>query len=258
VRTLALGIGVVVVAFACVSVAGASGGSGGLVKYEISYTGLLFVKHSDTGTMANGGDCSTDPQLPFSDRYTLKLAWDADFKFGFRPSGTAKGLVAARTTRVHGSSFSYSGFFYNQSCQKVSYGPGGKPCTGTVVNHGKAYMVAKGTAGHGELNIKLEFQPFGSLTGNPASCNDDDSPPVAYTAEDEMGLSGLSQQLQNRVLSSRERLAGGVEKTIPYKIDIKHDCSAPGSDQGDTDTCSTTYTGNAYLKVEPLGGGSSK
>jgi len=263
VRKAAVGIGVLVLAFAGLSVAGASGGTGGgaaqLIKYEISYTGLLFVKHTDNGTMANGGDCSANPQLPFSDSYTLKLSWDADFKIGFRPQGSTKGFEPARTTRVSGSHFSYGGFFYNQSCQKISYGPGGKPCTGTVVNHGKAYMVAKSTTGHGELDIKLEFQPFGSLTGNPPSCNDDDSPPAAYTAEDEMGLSGLSQQLLGKVLSSRERLAGGVEKTIPIKIDVKKNCSAPGEDQGDTDTCSTTYTGNAFLKVEPLlSGGSSK
>jgi len=228
----------------------------GTVKYEMTFTGLMFIKRTDSGEQGNGGDCqlsSDDAHAPFSNQYSLKLAWTSAFKFGFNPSGRHNGSIAARSSNVNGSHFSYSGYGYGDGCQKISYGPGGKACTGSLRNQGKGYLFAQFTKARKNEDMRFIVQPFGALVATPPSCNNDDSPPVPVTAEDIMTLSGLGNLFTAKAYSTVELISKGVNRTIPFKLDQHKDCSEPGEDPGDTDNCTLTITGNGFLDIHPLG-----
>jgi hypothetical protein len=230
--------------------------SPGVVKYELTFTGLMFIKQTDSGMAPNAGDCHLSPDdghAPFSSQYSLKLAWTSQFKFGFQPSGRHNGQVAARSSNVHGSHFSYSGSSYGDGCHQVSYGPGGKVCTGTLRNQGKGLLFAQFSKAHANEDMRFLVEPFGALVATPPSCNNDDSPPAPVTAEDAMTLSSLGTLFTAHAYSTVELIARGVNKTIPFKLDKHKDCSQPGSDPGDTDHCTLTITGNGFLDIHPLG-----
>jgi hypothetical protein len=234
----------------------ASAASPGTVKYEMSFTGLMTIKRTDSGVKGEGGDChlsDDDAHAPFSSQYSLKLAWDSDYKFGFQPSGKHNAQVGAKTTSVHGSSFSYSGFFYGDGCQKITYGPSGKACTGSLRNQGKGFLFAQFTTAHKNEDMRFVVQPFGSIAGSPASCNDSESPAVPYTADDVMGLDGLGDLFTAKAYSTVERISKGVTRTIPFKYDTRKNCAKPGEGPGDTDKCTLTITGNGFLDIHPLG-----
>ncbi|MGH3261599.1 MAG: hypothetical protein ACRDNS_06355, partial [Trebonia sp.] len=226
-------------------------------RYEITYTGLLFIKRTDSGQESNGSDCqlsADDLHAPFQSQYSLKLAFDSDYRFAFNPSGRHAGTVIAKSTSVHGSHFSYSGSFYGQGCNKISYGPGGKPCTGTLSNHGKGYLFARFTRARRNEDMKFVVGPFGAITAAPPACNDDDSPPNSHDAESEMDLGLLSQAFAFHAYSTVERITHGVSKTIPIKLDRSRNCSQQADDgSGDTDTCRMTVIGNGALVIHPLG-----
>jgi hypothetical protein len=227
-----------------------------VVKYEMTFTGLMFVKRTDSGLQGNGGDCqlsSDDAHAPFSNQFSLKLAWTSEFKFGFDPSARHNGQIAAKSSNVNGSNFSYSGSGYGDGCQKISYGPGGKACTGTLRNHGKGFLFAQFSRAHANEDMRFIVQPFGAVTATPPSCNNDDSPPAPVTAEDVMTLSGLGNLFTAKAYSTVERISKGVNKTIPFKLDKRMDCSEPGQEPGDTDKCTQTITGNGFLDIHPLG-----
>lgn len=230
--------------------------SPGVVKYEMTFTGLMFVKRTDSGMAGNGGDCqlsADDAHAPFSNQYSLRLAWTSQFKFGFDPSAKHNGQIAAKSSNVNGSHFSYSGSGYGDGCQKISYGPGGKACTGTLRNQGKGLLFAQFSKAHANEDMRFIVQPFGGLVATPPSCNNDDSPPTPVTAEDVMTLSSVGTLFTAKAYSTVERIARGVNKTIPFKLDKHQDCSEPGQDPGDTDSCTLTITGNGFLDIHPLG-----
>lgn len=101
--------------------------------------------------------------------------------------------------------------------------------------------------------MRFIVQPFGGLVATPPSCNNDDSPPTPVTAEDVMTLSSVGTLFTAKAYSTVERIARGVTKTIPFKLDKHQDCSEPGQDPGDTDSCTLTITGNGFLDIHPLG-----
>lgn len=224
------------------------------VKYEMTVTGLVFIKHTDSGLEPNGSDCNLsadDAHSPFSNHSQLKVSWDSVFRFAFNPKASRGGVVTAKRTRLRGSSFSYGGFDYD-SCLKITWGPGGKDCTGTLANQGKAALLAKFTHERANEDLKFIIQPFGELVGTPASCKDDDDPPASHDADGELGLVGLGEIFTPHVYSTVERISHGVTKTLHFTLDQHINCSDPGSDPGDTDTCSTTRTGDVYVTIRPL------
>ncbi|MGO9973327.1 MAG: hypothetical protein ACLP01_11055 [Solirubrobacteraceae bacterium] len=155
---------------------------------------------------------------------------------------------------MHGSSFSYSGFnFSSDNCKKISYGPGGRPCTGTVKNDGPASLLGELRTVSNNEDMTLFILPFGVLTGSPASCEDDDDPPSAITAESVMELESLNESFESHAYTTVERLVNGVNKTVKWDINRHQNCSSPGGGPGQTDHCQTTTTGAAFLTIHPLG-----
>lgn len=224
----------------------------GTVRYEMSVTGEVLINHTDSGVKGNGGDCNLsqdDAHAPFKNQYKLKVSWDSKFKFAFSPSGTTTGIATAKRPNVHGSTFSFSGSFYRDDCFQVSYGKG---CSGTLKNHGPAYLIAKLSAQRKVEAMKFAVQPFGSLNSTPPSCNDNESPPTTFAASDVINLASLSQSFTVHAFTTREKLSHGIDKTLKWADDRHTNCSKPGAEQGDTDECSTVFTGNIFLHIEPL------
>lgn len=212
----------------------------------MSYTGLVYLKYSDSGMQQN----ASCPQinnglLPYQYTSTIKLAWNAEFKFAFNPSATHSGMSMAKKTSVHGSSFRYSGFSYDDNCQKVPYG-GTSGCTGVLINHGPAFAFGRFTKARKNEDMKWDIAPFGTLSANPPMCD-------GQSAADTLNLSTLAEDFTSHVFSTVERITRGVNKTVEWKLDAKKDCSMPGGLPGETDNCSDTTAGTAFFDIHPLG-----
>jgi len=218
----------------------------GTIGYEMSYTGLVYLKSSDNGLQQNA-NCPqiNNGLLAYQHTSTIKLAWNAEFKFAFNPNGTHSAMSKAKRTSVHGSSFRYSGFAYNDSCQKVSYG-GASGCTGVLINHGPARVFARLTKQRKNEDMKFDIAPFGALSANPSTCD-------GQSAADTLNLSVLAEDFTSHVFSTVERIGRGVNRTAEWKLDSKTDCSTPGGLPGETDHCTHTITGAAFFDIHPLG-----
>lgn len=135
----------------------------GAVKYEWTYTGLVYVKYSHSGSQANA-NCPqlSDDQTPYSETDTVKVAW----------------------TTV----FSYSGTLDDpNTCSPLKFGAQGR-CTGTLRNHASGLMILRLTRARANDDFKLNIQPFGPLGASPSSCMDNDSPPGAHAMSVQVGV----------------------------------------------------------------------
>jgi len=225
------------------------------VGYDLTYTGLVFVKYKDSGSVANA-NCPQFPndQTPFSETDTVKVAWTTTWQFAFNPAGSGQShALNASSTKVHGSNFSFSGTFDDaNTCAPVRFGAQG-PCTGVLKNTARGLLIARLTKARKNEDFVLHIEPFGPLIPQPASCLDNDSPPGPHTLT--VQVDALSNALSAHAFSTFEVLGHGVSKTKHWNIDIKDDCSNPGPDPGDTDTCSTTTTGAAIMDLQPINDG---
>ena len=125
--------------------------------------------------------------------------------------------LAAKSSNVNGSHFSYSGSGYGDGCQKISYGPGGKACTGTLRNQGKGLLFAQFSKAHANEDMRFIVQPFGGLVATPPSCNNDDSPPTPVTAEDVMTLSSRGDPVHRQGLQHRGADRQGRQQDHPVQ-----------------------------------------
>lgn len=222
----------------------------GAVKYDITYTGLVFVKGNDTGTTQNASCQQNNGIVPFQKKYSMRLAWTATFQVAFNPnSASTSGYATAKTTNVHGSSYSYSGYSYDDNCQKQSWGPGGQACTGTMINHGKALIIVRETKVRG-YNLRIDIQPFGALTAS-GTCMDTAGNTIDVAGD--LSLAAFSNSLSSHVFSTRETLGKGVSRTKDWNIDRVEQCAqASGGLPGESEQCSVTTTGAAILSIHPF------
>jgi hypothetical protein len=218
----------------------------GTIGYQMSYTGLVYLKYSDTGLQQNANCPQINNGLvAYQHTSTIKLAWNAEFKFAFNPKATHSAISRAKRTSVHGSSFRYTGFTYNDSCQKVPYG-GASGCTGVLINHGRATAFARLTKQRKNEDMKFDIAPFGALSANPSTCD-------GQSAADTLNLAVLAEDFTSHVFSTVERIGRGVNRTAEWKLDNKKNCSVTGGLPGETDQCSSTTTGTAFFDIHPLG-----
>ncbi len=218
----------------------------GTIGYQMSYTGLVYLKSNDTGLQQNA-NCPqiNNGLLAFQATSTIKVSWNAEFKFAFNPNAAHSGVSRAIRTNVHGSSFRYSGFTFNDSCQKVPYG-GASGCTGVLIDHGPAMAFARMTKERKNEDMKFDIAPFGALSANPSTCD-------GQSAADKLNLTVLAEDFTSHVFSTVERIGRGVNKTAEWKLNSRHDCSVAGGLPGETDNCSSTTTGAAFFELHPLG-----
>ena len=223
----------------------------GAVKYDITYTGLVFVKGNDTGTTQNASCSQNNGIVPFQKKYSLRLAWTATFQVAFDPnSASTSGYAKAKTTNVHGSSYSYSGYAYGDNCQKDAWGPGGKACTGTMVNHGPALIIVRETKVRPGYNLRFDIQPFGAVTAT-GTCTDTAGNTIDVAGD--LGLAAFSNSLSSHVFSTRETFGKGVNRTKDWNIDRVENCAQASSGlPGESEQCSVTTTGAAILSIHPF------
>jgi hypothetical protein len=215
----------------------------GAIPYTMSSTGLVYITHTDTGTTQNA-DCPNinNGLVKYSATYTIKLAWNSEFKFALNPQAShVSTLLNAKKTVVHGSSFSYSGYGYDDNCQKVSYGP----CTGRLVNSGHGTVFARLTRSGGTDKLRFDLSPFGSLGPVPSSCD-------GHAANNYMDLQLLSEAFVTHVFGSSESFTRGVNHDVEWNINRHQDCSQTGDLPGETDNCSQTTRGPVFLDIHPI------
>jgi hypothetical protein len=228
--------------------AGPAAASVRALRYELTLGGSLSIVHDDQGLQANGAACglgTPDETSPFQDHYTLSLRWSTTFNvtLGGKPRA-----IAARATRVSGGTFAYDGYAYDFNCNKIVYGPGGQPCSGTLADAGAGSLLnAHGSPARKPKQLTFDPQPFGALVATPASCTVDMTPQVTYTAADELGLESLGQTLAHTFrIRPIERT-----HTFRYKLHLYNNCSQPPQSPGETDSCATTGTASGSLLVRP-------
>ena len=224
----------------------------GSVGYRLTYTGLVYINYKDQGSSQNAS-CPqfTDDQTPFSEKDTIKVAWTTSWQFAFNPSARSQSrALNAHSTILHGSNFSFSGTYDDAStCAPVKFGAQG-PCTGVLKNDGPGLLILHLTKARKNEDFVLNIEPFGPLSPTPPSCMDNDSPPASHMLT--VDLTALSNALAAHAFSTFEVLGRGVSRTKHWNIDRSDNCSNPGPDQGDTDTCSTTTTGAAIFDLQPI------
>jgi hypothetical protein len=216
----------------------------GPLRYRLTFTGRLSVTHSDQGLQSNGGGCNLGPDdtSPFADNYVLSLQWRTTFVVTVKRKRV---LVDANTTRVSGGRYSYSGYAYDLYCNEIRYGPGGRPCTGTLASAGKGWLIARGVPWRKPRRLRVTSAPFGLLVATPAECTVASTPAVTYTAADELALDSLGATVTH---AFRLRVARGA-RTYPFRLHRSTSCSQPAQSPGEIDTCTTTYSGRGSLRV---------
>ena len=219
----------------------------GSIGYRMSYTGLVYIKYQDDGLQQDANCPQVNNGLVgYQYTSTIKLAWNAQFTFAFNPHATKRSSISrANLTSVHGSSFRYSGFAYDDNCQKVPFGGSGG-CTGVLINHGPALAFARLTKQRKNEDLKFDIAPFGALSARPATC-------AGQSAADRLNLADLAEDFTSHVFSTVERIGRGVNRTAEWKLHGNKNCSAPGGLPGETDQCSSTTTGAAFFDLHPLG-----
>lgn len=226
--------------------AGPAGARTPALRYKLAFTGSVTVTHSDQGLQANGSACglgTPDDTSPFDDHYTLSLRWRESF---------AVKLGARRTTvrtpaRVSNGQFSYGGYAWSFSCDEIVYGPGGQPCTGVLADGGRAQLTVSGSPARRPKRLTLVAQPFATLTGTPSSCTVGAAPQITYMAADELGLASLGQTVTHTFkVPARKK-----SRTYKFKLRQTDNCSLPPQSAGESDTCSTLYTGSGSLQIRP-------
>jgi hypothetical protein len=72
---------------------------------------------------------------------------------------------------------------------------------------------------------------------------------VTYTASDELNLPTLGTDIAHHSFSLPEAAAATTHKAVKHRIRRTVDCSEPAQSAGESDTCTTTYTGTETLRV---------
>jgi hypothetical protein len=217
------------------------------MRYQLTFSGGLSVVHTDRGLQSNGGGCGLGPDdtSPFADIYTISLRWNTTFNVTLKAKRVQ---VTARATSVTGGRYTYQGYAYGFNCQEILYGPGGQPCTGALADGGSGSLTAQGSPARKPRRVTFASQPFGLLVATPPDCTVGSNPPVTYTAADELGLDELGQTIA-RTFNVPAR---GHPKAHAFKLKLVTDCSLSAQSPGETDACTTTYTGRGSLRVRPL------
>jgi hypothetical protein len=216
------------------------------LRYQLTVSGSVSVSHYDQGLEANGAGCGLGPDdtSPFVDNYTMSLSWRTVFNVSLKRERVT---VNGQTTLVSAGQYSYSGYAYDFNCHEILYGPGGQPCTGTLGSGGGAQLTARGSPARKPKRLTFAIAPFGVLVGSPGECTVDSDPGVTYTADDELGLTTLGLAVAKQFKVPVRKRAHAYR----FKINQTSNCSVPDQSPGETDNCTTTYTGGGSLRVRP-------
>jgi hypothetical protein len=238
--------GFVPVVIVCVTALAAAAAVARPLRYRLTFAGSVTVTHTDQGLQANGSACglgTPDDTSPFDDHYSLSLRWNV----GFTVTLGRVRQTAAADVRLSGGQFSYGGYVYDYNCHEIAYGPGGQPCTGALSGGGRASLVLRSSPAHKPKRLSITSQPFGALTGTPASCTVSATPEVTYEAADELGLSTLGQTLAQTFKLGVPARA----RTLRYRLRRTSNCSQSPQSPGESDSCTTVYGGSGSLQVRP-------
>jgi hypothetical protein len=224
------------------------------IVYGMTYTGLLLVQSKRSGLQENGGDCqltADDLHSPYEDHASAKIAWDTVYRFRYTVGGAhGAGLhiIPSASMKLHGSSYRFGGYYYDGGCHKITYGAGGKDCTGTLRSRFRGTMLTNVKIKRKGADFVIHLQPFGELSANPVSCLNDDNPPGPVNASDELDLANYGAAVTAHAYSTHERFDSSVTKTIHYPIHGHKNCAAGD----DPKVCTITTTGDGFLQIHPI------
>ena len=158
--------------------------SPGVVKYEMTFTGLIVRQaHRPAAwraTAVTASSAADDAHAPFSRPVLAQARLGASqFKFGFDPSAKHNGQIAAQVLQRQRLAFrSYSGYGLRLRLpEDPPTAPAARPAPARCAYQGTGLLFAEFSQAHAnERHDASIVQPFGGLVATPPSCNNGRQP----------------------------------------------------------------------------------